>query len=111
MSLRSIARTDFDTNLTSDGDEVTLTIPDIDPVVVNGKIARIESYLDPQLGIQIKEKRTAVTVSLIDLPSEPDDTWTISTTDSEGVVITSQAIDIRIDRTLGFVTFMMEAYE
>ena len=111
MSLRSQARNDFNANLTNDGDQVTFTIPTLDPVIVNGKVARIESYLDPQLGIQIKEKRTAVTVSLSLLPSEPDDTWEIGTTDSEGNVITSKAVDIRIDRTLGFVTFMMEVYE
>jgi len=111
MSLRSIARADFDANLTADGDEVTLTPTAGDPIIVNGKVARIESYLDPQLGVQIFQKRTAVTVSLSDLTSEPDDSWLITTTDSEGNAIESKAIDVRFDRTLGFVTFMMEEFE
>ena len=111
MSIRSIARTDVDANLTADGDEVTLTPTVGDPIVVNGKVARIESYLDPQLGVQIFQKRTAVTVSLADLGQETDNTWVIGTTDSEGNAIESQAIDVRFDRTLGFVTFMMEEFE
>jgi len=111
MSLRSIARSDVDANLTSDGDDVTITIGAGVPFTVKGKIARIEARLDPELGVQIFEKRTAITVSMIDLPSEPDDTWEFSTTDSEGNVIVTQAIDRRFDRTLGFVTIMMEAFE
>lgn len=111
MSIRSQARADFDANLTADGDDVTFTIPDSDDLTVKGKVARIDSFLDPQLGIQIKEPRTAVTVSMSLLPSEPDDTWTISTTDSEGNALSAQVGDFRMNRTLGYVTFMLEMFE
>lgn len=111
MSLRAQARTDFNENLTADGDDVTFTIGAGDPFTVKGKIARIEAGIDPDTMVQFYEPKTAVTVSLIDLPSDPDDTWLIQTTDVEGNSIDSFAIERRFDRTIGFVTFIMEAYE
>ena len=110
MSLRSQAKSDFNANVTADGDNVTFTIGAGTPFIVKGKIARIDTGIDPDTEVQFYEPKTAVSVSLADLPSEPDDTWKIQTTDVEGNAIDSFAIERRFDRTIGFVTFIMENY-
>lgn len=111
MSLRSQLRSDLQANLTADGDTVTLISGDTTEYTVKGKVTRIEEQIDPDTGARFNEPVTAVSVSLADLDgNEPDDSWTLSTTDSEGNVKTTKAIDRRFDYTLGFVKFYFEDY-
>ena len=112
MSLRSQLRTDLQSNLTADGDTVTLTAGDTTVYTVKGKVTRIEELVDPDTGARFNEPITCVTVSLVDIGSDVfTDEWTLSTTDSEGNTITTKSIDRRIDRTLGFIKFYFEDFE
>ena len=71
------------------------------------------TWRNPDTGAQFYEPKTAVSVSLADLGgNEPTtDGWKIESTDSEGNDIESYSIDRRIDRPIGFVTFIFEEFE
>lgn len=110
MSIREVARADFKANLDEDGDPVTIYPPTGDPIPAFGFINRIDATLDPQLGIQVRNVKTSVSISNAYFPTEPDDSWKVETTDSEGNTIASFGIDRRFSRQIGFVTFMMEEF-
>ncbi len=108
MSIRSQAAADLQSILNQDGEDITLTAPG--PVVYNvkGQVTRIDVGIDPDTGTQFFEPKTAVTVSLSDLSADPTTEWAIETTDVTGQTITGQVIEVRFDRTLGFVTMLIE---
>lgn len=109
MSLRDQAALDVQSILNNGlGDTVTLTEPDTTEHVVLGQVFRVEKTIDPDTGAQIFEPRTMVKISLLDLDSEPTETWSVETTDSMGNVISGQVRAPEFDRTLNFVTFIIE---
>ena len=114
MSLRSQAAADMKANTNIDGDEVIFTPPGEDPFTVVCKTARVDMATDPVTGVKYYEPKTHVTVSLLDLlpfiPSVEPLPWTLETTDSTGSAIKGSGSDLRFDRAIGFVTFILEAY-
>lgn len=115
MSLRDQAAKDMRANIGIDGDSVTFTPPGETPFSVICKTARVDMATDPITGVKFYEPKTHVTVSLLDLlpfiPSEEPLPWTLETTDSTGATIKGTGRDLRFDRAIGFVTFILEAYE
>ena len=110
MSLRDQAALDVQSMLNAElGDTITLTEPDTTEHVILGKVFRVDMRIDPDTGVQIFEPATMVTISLLDLDSEPAETWSISTTDSMGNVIAGQVRAPMFDRTMNYVTFVIEA--
>jgi hypothetical protein len=115
MGLREIASADFKTNIDRDGEEVILTSPLDVEYQVKGTVFRTDVIVDPATGIKIHEPRTAVSVHLDDLPVEltPEDfqEWFVKTTDITGEEIEGKVASPAFDRTLGFVNFILEAYD
>ena len=110
MSLRDQAALDVQTMLNAElGDSITLTEPDTTAHEIMGKVFRVDIRIDPDTGAQIYEPATMVTVSLLDLDSEPTEEWSISTTDSMGNTISGQVRSPMYDRTMNYVTFVIEA--
>lgn len=109
MSLRSVAAADNRKILNNDGDAVKLTIDGYEFNVI-GQVIRIDAVIDPQSGLQIAEPKTAVTVSLADLPADPEPGWRIETTDATGADLIGTVADVRQDRTLGFVNLILEVH-
>lgn len=109
MSIRAQAALDYQTNLNADGVAVTLTDPnDVEHDLI-GQVIRVDVIVDPETNARIREPKTAVTVSLADLTSDPTDEWQASTTDVTGAAISGQVMAPDFDRTLGIVTFFIEA--
>lgn len=113
MSIRAQAAVDTRANLNADGVSVTLIDPDpeSDDQVVIGQVLRVEIVVDPETGNRVHEPKTSVTVSLADLTSDPTEEWQASTTDVTGAVVSGQVMAPEFDRTLGTVTFLIEAVE
>lgn len=115
MSLRDQAAKDMRANVNIDGDLVTFTPPGQTPFDVVCKTARVDMSEDPITKVKFYEPKTHVTVSLLDLlPFVPDPDglpWTLETTDSTGATIKGAGTDLRFDRAIGFVTFILEDYE
>ena len=110
MSLRDQAALDVQSMLNAElGNTVTLTEPDTTEHVILGKVFRVDMTIDPDTGAKIFEPATMCTVSLLDLDAEPAETWSVVTTDSMGNAIAGQVRSPQFDRTLGFVTFIIEA--
>ena len=110
MSLRDQAALDVQSMLNAElGDTITLTEPDTTEHIILGKVFRVDMRIDPDTGVQIFEPATMVTISLLDLDSEPTEEWSISTTDSVGNVIAGQVRAPMFDRTMNYVTFVIEA--
>ena len=110
MSLRDQAAIDVQTMLNAElGDPITLTDADSVEHEIMGKVFRVDIRIDPDTGAQIYEPATMVTVSLLDLDSEPTEEWSISTTDSMGNTISGQVRSPMYDRTMNYVTFVIEA--
>ena len=112
MSLRDQAALDVQSMLNAElGNAVTLTEPDATVHEILGKVFRVDMTIDPDTGAKIFEPTTMLTVSLNDLDAEPTEEWSVSTTDSMGNVISGQVRGPMFDRTLNFVTFIIEAVE
>ena len=111
MSLRDQAALDVQSMLNAElGDTVTLTEPDTTEHVILGKVFRVDMTIDPDTGAKIYEPATMVTISLLDLDGNLlTEEWSVSTTDSVGNVISGQVRAPQFDRTLNFVTFIIEA--
>ncbi len=110
MSLRDQAALDVQLMLNAElGTTVTLTEPDTTEHVILGKVFRVDMTIDPDTGAKIFEPATMLTISLLDLDAEPTEDWRVSTTDSVGNVISGQVRAPQFDRTLNFLTFIIEA--
>ena len=109
MSLRDQAALDVQSMLNAElGTTVTLTEPDTTEHVILGKVFRVDMTIDPDTGAKIYEPATMCTVSLLDLDAEPTEEWSVETTDSIGNTISGQVRAPQFDRTLNFVTFIIE---
>ena len=112
MSLRDQAALDVQSMLNAElGNAVTLTEPDATVHEILGKVFRVDMTVDPDTGAKIYEPATMVTISLLDLDEEPTEEWSIVTTDSVGNVISGQVRAPQFDRTMNYVTFIIEAVE
>lgn len=113
MSLRSQAAVDNKAFLNEDGDPITLIAPDTDATEhdVVGQVMRTDAQVDPDTGTQFYEPKTAVTISITDLPTGFDNTWTVRTTDSTGTTITGHIAESRYDRTINQVTLILEVFD
>lgn len=110
MSLRSVAAADNRKILNNDGDAVKLTIDGYEFNLI-GQVIRIDAVIDPQSGMQVVEPKTAITVSIADLPADPETGWRVETTDATGAALIGTVADVRQDRTLGFVNLILEVNE
>lgn len=110
MSLRSQAAID-NQNILDNQTSVTLIEPDTTEHDVNGKVNRVDMQVDPDTGVQFYEPKTSVDISISSLPAGFANTWTVQTTDVMGATITGHIAEARYDRTLGYVTLILEAYE
>lgn len=111
MSLREQARADFAANLDADGDVCTITYEDGTSVSnVPAKINATDVQTDPA-GNQFFGTKMSVSVSLIHLESDLSDETIIEAANSEGVSIRSRCRSRQYDRTLGFVSVIMEEME
>jgi hypothetical protein len=108
--LRGHAHADFKKILDSDGVDVTLIAPDASEVTARGQVTRIDAQVDPQTGVQVISPKLAVTISLNGLAQEPTTEWDVRTTDVTGAQILRRIADLRFDRTIGFVTMILEDY-
>jgi hypothetical protein len=110
MSLRDIAAADIRTNIDAIGDSVTLTSPlGFVHSGVIGNVYRTEIVTDPDTGARINEPRLAVTIPLSSLPAGGiSEAWQASVTDVTGAVVSGQVRSPMYDRTIGFVTFLLE---
>lgn len=111
MSLRSQAYSDFLAFIATDGDDVTLIAPDATEYEVKGQVIRRDAQVDPQTNVQVVEPMLAVSVSLNGLAEIPVSGWTVTTTDVLGNALTHRVRDHRIDRTIGFVSLILEDFD
>lgn len=79
---------------------------------MTGRVVRIDSVQDPQTGQMVYEPHLQITVHATDLPTLPkqDAGWIFVTTDVYGIECRRYIIDVRNDRTIGFVTMFGESY-
>lgn len=110
MSIRSIAAADYAANLIADGDPVTLETATGGEQTVNGWVKRIEAQVDPQTLEIIIAAKTVITVPTGDITGDVEDEYPVSTTDGTGAAISGRIMNARMDHTLCFVTFDVEAY-
>ena len=111
MSLRSQAALDMRANVVAIGDSVTLTNPaGTASYSVKANVYRTDLATDPMTGEKVIEPRTVVSMAISDLPAGGiTEAWRVSTTDVTGATIAGQIQAPAYDRTIGFVTFMIEA--
>jgi hypothetical protein len=85
-----------------------------------GQVTRIDASIDPQTNLQVRTPSLAVTVSVLDLPRNPDRSleegmetkYFIRTADTLGQELVVQIIDKpRIDYTIGFANFIGRSVE
>ena len=97
----------------SDGVPVTFIASDGREYPTKGQVTRIDAENDPQTGVQVVEPKTVVSVALSGLEIEPDDNgWRVRTTDATGEEINRRIAGApRYDRTIGFVTVVLEEYD
>ena len=108
MSLRSAAAAEFRANLTADGDLITLLDPVFTEFELMGKIVRTDEKVDPGTKERFHEPQTRVTLPLADLPEEFAEDWGVSVEDVTGETVTGVVRSPEYDRTLGYVTFIVE---
>lgn len=79
---------------------------------VRGRVVRIDSVEDPQTGQMVYEPRLQVSIHASDLPTLPSQNagWIFETTDAMGNTLRRYIVDVRTDRTMGFVTMFGESY-
>lgn len=112
MSLREQAFADFKSIVDTDNDPVTLVAPDATEYAMRGQVTRIDARIDPATNTQFNMPSLAVTVPLKELAVIPVAyTWRVVTTDVEGTALDYQVAEVRVDRTIGFVTLIAEAYD
>ncbi|MDC7218640.1 MAG: hypothetical protein PQJ59_01795 [Spirochaetales bacterium] len=109
MSLRSAAAAEFRENLTADGDTVTLTDEVFTDYELTGKVVRTDERIDPGTKERFEEPETRVTLAIADLPDEFAEDWGVSVEDETGETVEGYVRSPKYDRTLGFVTFIVEA--
>ena len=110
MSLREQAYADFKAMVDADGDDVTLIEPDETEHAVKAQVIRRDAQVDPQTGTQVIEPLLAVTVPLYGLDVLPQTGWTVVTTDVLGNALTQRVASHAVDRTIGFVSLVMEDF-
>lgn len=111
MSLRTQAVADFAANINRDNDEVTLFPPVGVEFTVKGQVTRIDLQIDPDTGAQVFEPKLAISIPRASLTDLPDESWMIMTTDGNGTVVEGYITsDVQQDRTLGYVSFIIEAF-
>ncbi|MDC7125774.1 MAG: hypothetical protein PQJ46_09410 [Spirochaetales bacterium] len=110
MSIRSQAAADVQANLNTDFDDVILTPPESEPVTVQGFVKRVDYYISSE-GVKMDEPATKVTVSLLDLDTEPTEDWQVSASDVLGNEISGYVMSPEFDRTIGVVSFIVEVSE
>lgn len=108
MSIRSQAAVEFQVNLTSDGDTVTLTNEDSVEYELTGRVTRTDIEVDPGTKERFHEPKTRVTLSISDLPEDFAEEMSVSTTDVQGDDISGVVRSPEYDRTLGFLSFIIE---
>lgn len=112
MSIREQAYSDFKSLIDEDGDDVTLVAPDATEYALHGQVIRRDAQKDPATDIQITAPLLAVTVSLNGLAAIPTAyEWTVRTTDATGAELAHQVAEVRVDRTIGMVTLILEDYD
>lgn len=79
---------------------------------VVGRVVRVDSIEDPQTGQMLYEPRLQISVHATKLPTIPkqNEGWIFETTDVYGITCRRYIIDVRNDRTIGFVTMFGESY-
>ncbi|MFW5776813.1 MAG: hypothetical protein ACOCZB_05945 [Spirochaetota bacterium] len=112
MSIRAQAFADFKSIIDADGDDVTLVAPDATEYAMKGQVTRRDAQKDPSTDVQITAPLLAVTVPLSGLAAIPTAyEWSVRTTDATGAALDYQVAEVRVDRTIGMVTLMMEDYD
>ena len=112
MSIRTQAYADFKSFIDTDNDAVTLVAPDATEYTMNGQVTRRDAQIDPQIGAQVTAPLVTVTVPLSGLATIPvRNTWSVRTTDVTGTAIDRRVVDVRVDRTIGFVSLILEDYD
>lgn len=112
MSIRSQAFADFKSFIDTDNEDVTLVAPDGSRYEVKGQVIRRDAQVDPATAVQVIEPMLAVTVPLKGLAAIPTSyEWSVETTDVTGEALTKKVADVRVDRTIGFVTMKLEDFE
>lgn len=111
MSFRSQVALDARANINALGDAVTLTTPNgTTSYALSGQVRRVDTLVDPLTGEKLLAPRTEITLALADLPSGGiTEAWRVSTTDVEGTAIAGNIQSIRYDRTIGYITLVIEA--
>ena len=108
-SINDQAFSDFKALIDEDGEPVVLIAPDDVETEVIGQVVRRDAIKDPNTNIQVVAPLLAVSVPLSGLAVIPvQNTWAVRTADSTGDVLTSQVAEVRVDRTIGFVTMILE---
>jgi hypothetical protein len=109
--LRDHAYADFKRIWDRDGVDVVLIAPDSSEYPTKGQVTVIDAEIDPQTNLQVAAKKVAVSVSLNGLAVEPTTEWEVRTTDATGAeVLRRVAADPVFDRTIGFVTMILEDF-
>ena len=111
-SINAQAFSDFKALIDEDGEPVTLIAPDDAETDLIGQVVRRDAIKDPNTNIQVAAPLLAVSVSLSGLAVIPvQNEWAVRTADSTGAILTSQVAEVRVDRTIGFVTLVLEEYD
>jgi hypothetical protein len=112
VSIRAQAYSDFKSIVDTDNDDVTLVAPDATEYALHGQVIRRDAQKDPATDVQITAPLLAVTVPLNGLAAIPTAyEWSVRTTDATGAALDYQVAEVRIDRTIGMVTLIMEDYD
>ena len=109
MSIRDQAYSDFKSIIDLDNDDLTLIAPDGTEYELKGMIVRRDAQKDPATNVQFNSPMLAVTVPRKDLAAVPAPyTWQVITDDSTGEQLHYRVAEVRIDRTIGQVTMILE---
>ena len=99
--------------LSHKGVPITLYSPEGRVYETSGRVVRVDSAQDPQTGQMVYEPSIQISVHAADLPEIPKkpNGWIFETTDVYGNTLLRYIIDVRNDRTIGFVTIFGESYD
>lgn len=110
MSIESLAISDFKRFIDRDNTLVTFTNLEGDVTTIKAKVNRIDARIDPQTGTQVYEPSLAISIPALSLTVFPILGWDIQCSDTTGQEVRAKVADIRIDRTIGFITVIGEFY-
>lgn len=108
MDILAQAAADRKATIETHGREITLTDEASNEYTVDAEVFRIDAKVDPQTDIQFYDPQTIVNISYDAIAATPEVGWGIAITDSTETVLTGRVSEVRIDRTIGLITIVVE---